>query len=330
MRCLIRMQKPVRIFNLTLLITLIFLVAAPGWAAASFTSEKWQYQKPIILNTDLPEATKYVQVELDGQTYNHTAVGGLADLRVIRGGSAEVPYYLYNDSQSIEEKSYSVTLLNNSVVAGEYSSFIVDMGQNNLPNNRLNLDISDSNFLRRVEVSGTDNLSSPWNKLPTTDHIFDFQGQRSTQIHYTLNNFRYLKVVIWNKGEKPLTINGAQVFYRNETPVSEKESKASFTATENQENKTSELTFDLGYANFPTHRILLECLDENFNRQVSIQGSNDGTNWQQEGDYHTIYSYNIDNQNGKSLSIGYPELSFRYIRVVVQNKDNPPLKLSGG
>lgn len=325
------LSKRIRIILLAILaLTVLGLTTWLPAASADYTAQHWAFRKQI---QGQDSAKKYIQVELDGETYNHSATRNFADLRVVadnKSDGGEVPYYLYSNHANIEEKSYPVTILNNSFVPGEYSSFILDLGESNQPNNRLNIHISGNKFLRRVEVEGTDSLKSTWNKLSSEDHIFDFQGSRSTQVHYSNNNFRYLRVKILNKSEPPLEITGAEVYYTISKPGEEQKLEPKLISIEKESNdkKLSLVTFDLGYANFPSHRMVIATGDINFSRQVTIESSNDQKNWESAGE-QTIYSYNIDNKVGQKLTLEYPELSSRYLRLTIHNQDNPPLNIQG-
>ncbi|MFZ3171523.1 MAG: DUF3999 family protein [Carboxydocellales bacterium] len=316
-----------------LLLTMLMVITGSQFTwlspvSAEYQAQNWAYRKQIITHNS---AKYYGQVKLDGETYNHLATSNFADLRVVadnQAGGGEVPYYLFSNQAIIEEKSYPATMLNNSLLAGEYSSFVLDLGAANRPNNRLNIETPGSKFLRRVEVEGTDNLKAAWNKLSTDDHIFDFQGNRSTQVHYGQNNFRYLRIKIINKGEPPLEITGAEVYYTLTQPKEELKLAAQliYTQQDSNDKQSNQVTFDLGNANFPSHRLVLSVADQNFSRQLSLASSNDQKNWQESGE-HTIYSYKIDNQVGQNLNLEYPEMFARYIRLTIHNQDNSPLNI---
>lgn len=300
-------------------------------AAADYSAERWEYRRDI--QGRIAVGQKYAQALVDGQIYTHSQAGSLADLRIIKTGpgpEVEVPYVLYSDPVANEEKTYLSTILNNSFVPGEYSSFVVDLGSSGQTNNRLEIETSSANFLRRVELEGTDSLSSPWNKLDTADHIFDYGRNRSTLIHYSENAFRYLRVRIWNKTEKPLNITGARVFYDARVKAAEQQLVPDLiSSVEERDKQVTVLTFDTHYANFPTHRLLLKIAGENFSRQVAVEAGNELNNWNQAGAGSQIYSYNIDNKVGQNLAVDYPEVYGRYLRVTIYNQDNPPLKVTG-
>ncbi|HEX3031869.1 MAG TPA: DUF3999 family protein, partial [Bacillota bacterium] len=333
------MMKKSLLIVVNIIATLIVPMLFPAPVQAAYTNQDWAYrrlieppasQQPSSQTSAAAEAgaEQYARVMLDGQTFDH-AVPGLADLRIVQG-AAEIPYYVSTHTTSPEVKTFSAAMLNNSLVVAAYSSFVLDLSEIKQPHNKLSIQTTSTNFLRRVEIEGTDKLSNPWNKLTTTDHIFDFRDGHSTEVNYSLNNFRYLRVKIWNKSEPPLAITGAQVFYQSPVKVEEIKLTPDFSVSANPNNKTSLVTFDLGSRNFPTDGIELKCSDENFSRRVSIEGSNDGKYWQSAGEEGTIYSYSVDNQVGKNLTLKYTELAFRFVRVVIYNQDNAPLHIYGG
>ncbi len=85
---------------------------------------------------------------------------------------------------------------------------------------------------------------------------------------------------------------------------------------------------DLGSQGFPTSRIAATTSQENFYRQVSLEGSNDAKTWTFVQSPEVLYAYNTPKFVGNKLSISYPESTFRYFRLTIFNEDNPPLPVA--
>lgn len=307
-------------------------------AIAAFNPEQWKYYKDVkvkAIGEELLSSKKYALIELDDATFNNS-MEELTDLRLIDNQGREVPYYLqpipyfhdisYTPSADVE---YPARILNNSVVSGQYSTFILDLQKKSEePHNLLNIYTKSTNFLRMVEIEGSDDKVT-WHKLATGKHIFSFQEQSNTSIRYNESIFRYLRVKVWNKGEKPIEINSAQIQYRKVVPLQEQFlSRVKMTQSEDKDNKNSIIKLDLGSRNIPSHQVNFIIPDDNFRRQVNIEGSNDGKKWSHLGE-DILYSINVDNYKFSKLNLKYELGHYRYLKLTIANKDNQPLNFTG-
>ncbi|KKU79339.1 MAG: hypothetical protein UY04_C0011G0005 [Parcubacteria group bacterium GW2011_GWA2_47_7] len=159
------------------------------------------------------------------------------------------------------------------------------------------------------------------------DTELSFSAGNST-VFYPETSSRYLRVVIHKENEKMelLGISGVRV-YRDTLPVNkEDEMSVSATIGENQKEQSTEIIIDLGGGGLSTKAITLNLKDgSNFNRRATIHGSANGENWSLIGQGY-LFQVFTPLFSGVELTLRYPEVSYRYLRVVVFNDDNQPVQ----
>lgn len=308
-----------------IIITFLFLFILTIPAIASVNLTKWHYYKDIEGTAGADQ--KYAMIELDQELLNNS-YHILSDVRILDNQGQEIPYFIQNNNQETFGQVYAASILNKSVVPGQFSTFIFDLQkQLSEPHNRLSIIINGTNYLRLIEIEGSDD-SATWHKIDSDEHIYSVQGQANNSIKYNQNNFRYLRVKIWNKGEEPLNIIGAQVHYIKEAPQKEKIlTEVNMTQSEEKKNKSSILKLDLGQKNIPSNQINLTTSETNFKREVIIEGSNDNKMWSAIS-RDVIYSTDIDNYKFNKLNVAYVESRYRYLKLTINNQDNQPLKIN--
>ncbi|MFA6078515.1 MAG: DUF3999 family protein [Candidatus Omnitrophota bacterium] len=108
-----------------------------------------------------------------------------------------------------EEYSFSATLIKTETDAASKSvESIADLGSKNIPLSRIDIAVDGSNFFRRVEIEGSNDLKK-WNKL-ARDVIFsiavDDQVETKTTIKLGKAKARYIKVKVFNGDNKPISL----------------------------------------------------------------------------------------------------------------------------
>ena len=296
---------------------------------ADFTLEDWRYVKAIAVPETLPEAG-LVELSLDRETF-HEAAPALADLRVVQDDSLEVPYKLTVERGETKQQSYPVKIRDLGHVAGEYTSFVVDLDREGSLHNQVEIRTNSYNFRRNVVVEGSSDAQD-WAVLQKGAEIFDFTIKergltaRDTRVHYPESAYRYLRVRIVDGAEGPLGIDGAAVFSTLERPPEETAFPAPIVQrTEDTANRTSVLLMDVGSRGLPTHRLSVSTPTDNFYREVTLEGSLDNVDWRRLTNQAAIYSFNTPKFVGGQLEVSYPEESLRYFRLTIRNEDNPPV-----
>ena len=308
-------------------------ILALSSANADFSLEDWKFVKPISVPAGVTEGD-LVEVVPDPEVFNGAAPG-LADLRIVQGNGKEVPYVVVVERDSRERRSFPVSIRDLGFVPGQFSTFVADLGKGGLLHNEIEVFTSSDNFQRDVTVEGSDDAST-WKVLQEGTRIFDFTLKerdftaRDTQVRYPESTARFLRVRIANDGEEPLNITGASVFSVEELLAEEVSYPAVISErTEDSRSRTSLIMFDLGSTGLPTNKLTIQTDQVNFYREIVLEGSGDVPRWSLIERSAVLYSYDTPKFVGDKLTLSYPETTFRYLRLTVNNEDNPPLPFAG-
>lgn len=317
---------------------LIALVAAaaalmPAPLPAEFSQDAWRYSKPIDLPAGVSEGG-LVEVVPDLEVFA-SAAPLLWDLRVVETAtSEEVPYKLLVERGEQRRRFIPVSMRDLGSVPGRSTSFQVDVGGEGILHNELEIQTPSRNFQRGVAIEGSAD-GRTWALLQDKGQIYDFTiaersfTQRFLRVPYPASTARYLRVTIADNGDPPLQITGAGAYSTQELPPRQTAIPAAITRREEQPADRKSLLFlDLGSQGFPSSKLSLETGQQNFHRQVRLEGSNDDAAWAfvQDG---AVYAYNTPKFVGSKLHLDYPESAYRYFRLTVFNEDNPPLPIAG-
>jgi hypothetical protein len=292
---------------------------------ADFKRSDWQFSKP--LKTDAAQSSGYSRFSLDGQAFHHSLTS-LADLRIIDDLGKEVSYALLEERESTTQEQYSPKIFNRAVLPGKYSTLTLDL-EKEIANNTLTLKTKSRNFKRRVEIAGSSD-GKQWFVLKDDAYIFDFSGEQKVQlttVKYSETRYRYLQVKVWNGPEPPLELEGASLS-RVTTITPRRVTRASthLSREEDPKLKATVCVLDLSYQNLPSDFLILETPEENFSRLVEVQGSNDQKIWQTQAQSE-FYRFRTAKYSVEKKTLLYPEARHRYLKVIVYNHDDPPLKL---
>ncbi len=327
-----------------------------GTAFAAFTPIDWKFTAPLVGFPRIAPGD-YVKVNLNREV-SMGARADLADLRVISGGVEETPFQLVIESAQNSRAYVPATV--RDIVSSGFSGdpmFIVDLGKSGLVHNNIEIQTDAKNFKRQVSIFAS-NLPLPhsdkgWNEVNRTyedgadrvgfveGYIYNFYdpalgfNSGKTVVEYPDNTSRYLRIVIHGdargESDKPFIVLGASVFQHLERSSKETTIALTPVIVENMKDKATEFTVDLGGGGVPTHEVELPLLlggNGNFDRRTLVEGSDDGTRWQQLG-RGSLFSVNTPLFSGYNNTIAYQESSARYIRVTVWNDDNKPLQFMG-
>ncbi len=300
--------------------------------SADFALADWRYLKPVTLPAGLADG-ELVELTLDRAVFRDSAPGQ-RDLRLIRNGEEEVAYQLVLAREREEREPVPVKVRDLGYQPGEYTSFVVDVGEGGRLHNEVEISTGSKNFRRETVIESSQD-GRTWLVVQEGREIFDFTVEeqnftaRSTLVSYPQSAARYLRVRVISGEEEPLAVTGARVNLREyEPPVETAYRPDVVDRIEDADTQSSILTLDLGSRGIPIHRLVWRTAAVNFHRNVVIEGSDDQENWQwlvQEA----VYSYDTPKFVGQRLHVNFPESSFRYYRVTVRNGDNPPLPLEG-
>jgi hypothetical protein len=307
------------------IISLGLFLAASVFLLADFELTHWKFFKPIqVVGVS---SKQMVSIRLDNEVISQvSSVEG--ELRVIEGASAEVPFDSVADSDAlIEDHRANAVLLNKSVLGEEYQQFVCDLGANPQVTNQMSVESSSRDFVRRVDVAGSDDLKK-WFSLAKSLHIFDWSEGRKLKLDFPDSTYRYLKVILWLDGGKPLEIQSAVVSH-HERRTGELEN-VPFTLRFAQRvttEKFSEWIFDFGHQHPLLNRCTFDVSNSNFRRRVSLATSDDNAMWQ-PGPSLEIFRTTSGAFKDEFTEIETNALNHRYLRIRVFNGDDRPLSVN--
>lgn len=316
-----------KILGLILIVVLLSFLAAP--VMASFSVSQWQQFSDVVPG----DTTKgYAMVELTGPLAEQAAAD-LRDLRVVKtSGSSpvEIPYDIVNPPTWQKERSLTAAVLNRGTV-GKDSTATVDLGNSMMPHNRLRINTSSRNFIKEVTLEGSQDRLT-WTKIRNSGKIADFSatGQvfHQTEITYDSADFRYLRISLLAGTGDVVKIDGIDVLFVDNKPETEKYLPMQITDRQiSKKDNSSIITMTGGFSKFPIDKLQFTVQDVNFSRPAAVFGSTDMKNWERVGD-GTLASFKLANYTESQLTLPIASTSYRYLRVIIQNGDSAPVKIS--
>lgn len=297
-------------------------------AQADFSLSQWKFQKDVV-----GTVKGLIDVQLDKEIFAGS-LRGLADVRVVDNFNQEVPYKLVTARNEESQKQYNPKIINNSVVAGKFTTAIMDLGERGILTNSVTIKTPSENFQRNVTVYGGDDQNS-WNILKSGAYVYDYtdkKGNLKTQnatVAFSESVFRFLKIEISDAENNPVIISSILVNQFIKKNAQEFNTLANFETSQDVQAKTTILLADLGQGGIPTNKIVLNVGGENFNRGVQIYSAGDksSANWRSVGQGY-VFRYNTPKFSGENNSVLISETTDRYLKIVIYNNDNVPLVFS--
>jgi hypothetical protein len=150
-----------------------------------------------------PDSTaRYLRVRISDDGDGQVEISGATVFAIEETPAREVSWPVSARS-SVQDPDRQATLLN------------FDLGVSGLPTHRLRLDIADVNFYRDVTVE-TSLDGETWSGSGSRHAIYAFNTAKfvgeSVEITYSEGTERYIRVVIFDQDNPPLTTSGAEVW----------------------------------------------------------------------------------------------------------------------
>ncbi|MFC1671543.1 DUF3999 family protein [Planctomycetota bacterium] len=326
----------------------IILLAGATCAAAGMKVGEWSHRAPIDIEKMPPGGV--VETAVTPEVFD-AARSDLADLRVGSAAGDEGAYVLRRAQGTSHRTPLDVKLYNRTYVAGKQSSVTIDFGSA-VMKNRIDVETPGTNFRRRVVVEGSDD-GAKWQTVRDGAFLFRVQagagGGEYDKRSVTLsdNNQRYLRVTVFNGGDDPDRVEVKDVKARRLVRVLPETVPVVVAGSEvkqDEKKRCTYVTLDLGYRNLPLHDLTLRFADGNFFRRVSVEGRNrterivktrveDGPArektvpepWNRiRGG--VLYRYATGGGADEELTLGITGTAYRYLRIEIQNGDDPPLQ----
>jgi hypothetical protein len=331
------------------LLLLVLILATATAASAAFDHSGWGWQRPIALGRN----SGFVRLAITPEIFDQSQPG-LNDLRVLDSSNSLVPHVVHwgrlGELRRLEW--LPARLLNKTFLPEDFSRVTIDF-QEMTEKNRIRVALSGENYRRRALLEGS-NDSKTWGVVAEDLWLFhvSLQGQKFKldTLKFPTNNFRYLRLTVYNMSDDPRRINIQSVksaFYRSESknellpvPV------VSIQTSADKRKKQSIFDLDLGFRNQPIVVVKCQINTPYFYRGYELLGRNQAvekvrskteSGWKtverkvpwksvNRGILHRSRYRRKINESVEIESINAP---YRYLQLRVFNGDNPPLQLGG-
>ena len=282
--------------------------------------KNWRYSVPI--DAPATEAALYISVTVPAVVMAHAA-RGLSDLRVIDADGKEVPYALTAKIGGRVTDRREARLLEPSVVAGQYSQALFDLGKDPRVHNAITIGVEgQDDLLTWAEVAVSDDHSH-WRVVRERAPIYRLQQSGlddRTTISYPESVARYLRLRILD-GSHPYTIGRGDVVYEQITEAERVKAGVTLSAAAGAAGAS---VWTADSAAVPMSEVRFETPQKTFYRPVSVEASDDGTNWVRVGSGEILRTVEAG-QPRESLAVSFPEHAAAHWRVTVLNRNDAAL-----
>ncbi|WP_293913424.1 MULTISPECIES: DUF3999 family protein [unclassified Sphingobacterium] len=131
----------------------------------------------------------------------------ISKIRIRDNGGQEVPFVKFVNA-SAGDKFLPLTIVKKEIIADSVTTLIIRNTKQETWTS-LSLRIANSNSSKRYTLTGS-NDSVNWFSLSENQLLDNLVGSGQTfkdqEITFPLNNYRYLKIIIWDKGSSPINV----------------------------------------------------------------------------------------------------------------------------
>lgn len=290
----------------------------------------WQYIKSVSL-PDVLNDGDLVEISLDAEVFAGSQPD-LDDLRLITNGGTEVPYKLEVLSGIREQTPIHALVRDVGYLSGGYTTFLADVGSDGLLHNQIEIKTPEQNFRRTVTIDASDD-KSVWVTIAEQE-IFNLTienldvHEKHTLVGYPESTKRYLRVRVEDDGQGKFDISGASISYLMQISPSEFSRTIDlFTVETDDKQGITIVEMDLGIEGFPVNRLDFYFSDVNIHRQVELHISSDRLSWRPVLSRSAIFAYDTPKSVGISRSLKLPEITSRYIQLLIHNGSNKPINI---
>jgi hypothetical protein len=264
-------------------------------------------------------------IVVDEALWRH-ARPNLDDIRMY-AAETEIPYKMTVETGGSETEQKQFRVLQPASIGGK-TQFLLDMSGVD-EYDRIHLTLATKNFVAHARVEGQDDPhGTKWALLGNTT-LYELSDEKlgsNSTLQIPLSAFKFLKVTV-DTAVKPSDVkNGTAGATRAQKAVWR---EVPATSNVQQHGKETVITFDVP-ANTPVERLTLDIdpTQSNFYRQIQIRGDKDEP-------YSTDQISRIHMLgNGQKVDVERTSIELcgncrRILKAVIQNGDDPPLKITG-
>ncbi len=300
----------------------LFLLGAGCLQAQGADWNHWQYAAPV--NVSAGASSRLVAVLVPDQV-TARARSGWPDLRVVDADGREVPFVLHarHGARALERRPSR--LLEPSVVPGQYSQAIADIGADSRVHNAVTLGLEgDDDLLSWVEVAMSSDLTT-WRVVRERAPIYrlnrDGMGAQMV-VTYADSPSRYIRVRVLD-ASKPHRITTIDVAHEVVTAAERVAANVALTRVQDTPRQSTWTSAAAATAP-PISEVRFSTSQEAFYRPVRVETSDDGQawTWVASGEIFRMIEGGLPRA---SLSLTFAESPARRWRITVLDRDDKPL-----
>ena len=318
-------------------------------ASAAFDVKDWSWHCEVNAPS---AASQFWCLKLPPEVLD-LSLPSMNDLRLLDASGELVPFIVRHEQTENQERVEwrDVSVINTTFLPEQQVCTTLDFGGPTLKNG-IKIKLSETNYRRRVMVEGSAD-EKDWKVVAEDQWFFDVSlpGQqfKIDTIRFPKNDFRYLRLTVYNMSDDPrrISVQSVQAAMHETVPAAGPTPVpvVSLTGPTPDEKKTYlAYEIDVGYQNLPITRIALEVPDPHFYRGYELLGRNALTekverptesgreSVEREVPWGNVCSgvlYRVieKDKTSEMTAIEHLNASYRYFQLRIFNADNPPLTL---
>jgi hypothetical protein len=312
-------------------LTVALVLAGTGAAGAKPAREAqdaWAFRKPVTVPA--LSQPSFVELRLDADVARDAAPT-LADLRLRDDTGGDVPYAVRRRERLAAAVPRETPMLELATTREGSVRFILDAGPDRTPHSRVRLTVREQarNFRVPVRVETADETRA-WRLVREAGFVYRVEGETKTadtSVAYPSSTARWLRLTIGPEKGHALPLAGAAVVL-GDTAREEERIPATLVERDAESmRRTTRLVLDLK-SRRPTDRVELDVVEREFQRVVLVEAADDRKTWRWVGS-GAITAVDGGGVRERLSSVRFPETMARYLRLTIQNLDDPPLTVNG-
>jgi len=267
-------------------------------------------------------------VQLPADIFAH-ADHDLSDLRLLRienGDTTEVPYLLKKRTTTIAEKEVRLRPTNQSKKDGV---LFVTFSPGTRKVNYLDLEFSEKNFFANVTIEGSEDKKE-WYEVASGQRIFSIDTPNDklelTSVDFPETSYAFLRVSV--RPDRSLTFTGASFSHHTTSKGTFKDVNTSWKQADDKKSKQSIIDITLDRFQ-PVSALAVSTSEElDYYRAAALYFVRDSTKTEKGWirTYEHLRSEYLTSFTSNAFPTGYTLT--RHLRLIVNNGDNAPLKIS--
>jgi uncharacterized protein DUF3999 len=312
-------------------LAMALVLAAAGAAGAKPAREAtdaWAFRKSVSVPA-LSQAS-FVEVRLDADVLRD-ATPTLSDLRLRDDTGGDIPYAVRRREQIGASVMRESPMLNLVTTPEGVVRFVLDAGPDRRPHGRVRFIIRDQarNFRVPVRVELADD-GRAWRLVREAGFIYRVEGETKTadlSVPYPLSTARWLRLTIGPEKGQALPLAGAAIVVGDTAREEHRVPAALVERDAESMRRTTRVVLDLR-SRRPADRVELDLGERAFQRVVLVEAGDDRKTWRSVGS-GAISAVDVAGIRERLSSVRFPETSARFLRLTIQNLDEPPLTVTG-